>query len=268
MPHPCFSGARKRRELLRNRLTLAFWGAPKRPEWLRNPCIFGKPRQKGRKSVVGASPVPSQGPRRGRNCYVTPALLWVRNAKRRGKIRSGCLTPMFLEAQKRPVLLRNPCILGGPKRQGRGENQKRIYHPCLVGGPEEGPIVRNPRDLGGGGGGNAKCGGESKSGHITPAFSGNQKGAQMATSPVYSLGSAMPSTGRKSEVAASPLPSQGPKRGRNCYATPALSEVPNANRRGKIRNGYLTLIQLGAQKRAELLSNPCIIGGPERQPRG
>ena len=136
---PTLLVARKRPELLRNRLTPAFSGAPKRPEWLRNPCIFGNPRQKGRKSDVAASPVPSQGPRRGLNCYVTPAFSRGRNAKRRGKIRSGCLTPMFLEAQKRPVLLRNHCILGGPKRQGRGENQKWVHHPCLLGGTRRGP---------------------------------------------------------------------------------------------------------------------------------
>ena len=69
-------------------------------------------------------------------------------------------------------------------------------------------------------------------------------------------------------MAASPLPSQGPQRGRNCYATPALSEVPYANRRGKIRYGYLTPIPLGAQKRAELLCNPCIVGGLQRQTQG
>ena len=34
-------------------------------------------------------------------------------------------------------------------------------------------------------------------------------------------------TRRKSEVAASPLPSWGPKRGRKCYITPAFSGIPN-----------------------------------------
>ena len=32
-----------------------------------------------------------------------------------------------------------------------------------------------------------------------------------------------PTKGTKSEVAASPLPSRGPKRGRKCYVTPAFS---------------------------------------------
>ena len=82
----------------------------------------------------------------------------------------------------------------------RGENQKWLPHPCLLGGPKEG---------------------------------GN------ATSPLHSRGSATPSAGRKSEVAASPLPSWGPKRGRKCYVTPAFSGVRNAKRREKINSGYL-----------------------------
>ena len=93
----------------------------------------------------------------------------------------------------------------------------------------------------------------------------------------------------------------GPKRGRKCYITPAFSGVPNAKRGDKIRSGYLTpavsgvpnkgdKIKVGpeeggnatsplhsrgsptpsagtkstwAQKRAEMLHHPCILGGPQ-----
>ena len=65
-------------------------------------------------------------------------------------------------------------------------------------------------------------------------------------------------------MATSPLPSQGPKRGRNCYVTLAFSGVPITKRTDKIRSGYLTPAFLGVQKRA-LLRNPCILGGPHRQ---
>ena len=45
------------------------------------------------------------------------------------------------------------------------------------------------------------------------------------TSPLCSSG--VPNIrGTKSEVAASPLPSRGPKRGRKCYVTPTVSGVP------------------------------------------
>ena len=67
-----------------------------------------------------ASLVPSYGPKGGRNYYVTPAIPQVPKAKCGEKVRSGYLIPMFLEAQKRLELLRNPCNLGGPKRQGGG----------------------------------------------------------------------------------------------------------------------------------------------------
>ena len=69
--------------------------------------------------------------------------------------------------------------------------------------------------------------------------------------------------GTKSEVAASSLPSRGPTSGRNCYATPAFSRVPNAKRGDKIRSGYLTPAFSGAHKWAELLRNPCILKGPQ-----
>ena len=81
---------------------------------------------------MATSPLPSQGPKRGRNCYVTPAFSGIPNAKRREKIRSGYLTRAFAGAQKRAELLRNPCILGDPQRQARGQNQKWLPHPCLL----------------------------------------------------------------------------------------------------------------------------------------
>ena len=85
--------------------------------------------------------------------------------------------------------------------------------------------------------------------------------------------------GAKSEVAASYLPSRGPKRGRKCNATPAFSGIPDAKRReqyqkwsitkgNKIERGYFTPSFTGAQKRAEMLRHPCILGDPQRQVRG
>ena len=81
--------------------------------------------------------------------------------------------------------------------------------------------------------------------------------------------------GKYPEVAASPLPSPGRKRGRKCYANPAFSGIPNVkhweqNKKGsptqgdKIRNGRLTPAFLGAQKRKETLHHPYILGVPQR----
>ena len=81
--------------------------------------------------------------------------------------------------------------------------------------------------------------------------------------------------GTKSEVATSPLPSRGPKRGWKCNVTPAFSGIPNAKRGeqnqkwsptkgNKIRSGCLTPAFSGAQKRVEMLCHPCILGVPEQ----
>ena len=67
---------------------------------------------------------------------------------------------------------------------------------------------------------------------------------------------------------ATSFPSSGPRRGRNSYVTLALSGVPNAKRGEKIRIGYLTLAFSGVQKKAELLSNPYLLGGPQRHAQG
>ena len=180
-------------------------------------------------------------------------------------------------------MLHHSCILGGPQRQARGaksevvpnkeeQNLKWLPHPCLLGGPKEG---------------------------------GN------ATSPLHSRGSPTPSAeskirsgpqqrGTKSEVATSPLPSRGPKRGQKCYVTPAFSGIPNkeeqnlkglphpcvlwgpregrntmaplhsrgfptASAGSKIRSGYLTPAFSGAQKRVEMLRHPCILRGPQQR---
>ena len=54
---------------------------------------------------------------------------------------------------------------------------------------------------------------------------------------------------------------------RKCYVTSAFSGVPNSKRGEKITIGCLTPAFSGAHKRAEVLCNPYILGGPQRQAR-
>ena len=90
---------------------------------------------------MAASPLPSRGPKRGRNCYVTPAFSGVPNAKRGDKIRNGYLTPAFSGAQKRAELLRNPYKLGVPNAK-RGDKIRNGYlTPAFSGGSKEGGIA-------------------------------------------------------------------------------------------------------------------------------
>ena len=187
---------------------------------------------------------------------MTSAFSRVRNTKHRDQIRSGCLSLAFSGAQKRAELVSNPRILGDPQRQAQGGNQKLLAHPGLL---------------------------------------AIQKGSGIPTQHLHFRGSPTPSARRKSELAASTLPSSGPKRGHNCYVALAFSGVPNAKRGEEIRSGCLTPAFyvtptfttvpnarrgepitggcrthafLGAQKRAELLRTPCILGGPQHEARG
>ena len=89
---------------------------------------------------------------------------------------------------------------------------------------------------------------------------GPTRGRNCSISPPFSR---VPNKGTKLEVATLGLPSQGHKRGRNCYVTPAFSGVPNKGE--KIRSGYLTPTFLGDDKRAEVLCNPCNLGGPQQR---
>ena len=64
------------------------------------------------------------------------------------------------------------------------------------------------------------------------------------------------------------MPSRGPRKWWNYYGNPAFWGVPNAKRGNKIRRGYLNAAFSGGQKRAEVLRNPCILEGPQRQAPG
>ena len=309
--------------------------------------IRSGPQQRGAKSEVAASPLPSWGPKRGQKCYITPAFSEIPNAKRgeqnqkwsptkgntigsgcltpsflgaekraemlhfpfnmrgpphqaRGakiqkwsptkgnKIRSGCLTLAFSGAQKRAEMLRHPCNLRDPQCQAQGAKSEVASQPYLLGGPEEGRNARSP--LHSRGSPTASTG--SQNSEVVPnkeeqyqkwlphtCLLGGPKEGRNATSPLHSRGSPTASAGSQirsgpqhrgtiPEVAASPLPSCGPKRGHKCYVTPAFSGIPNAKRREQNQKWLLSPTFLGAQKRAEMLGHPCILGDPQRQARG
>ena len=157
---------------------------------------------KGTKSEVATSPLPSQGPTRGRKCCITPAFSGIPN---KGEQNQKWLPhPCLLKGPQEGGSATSPLPSQGPTRgrkccitpafsgiPNKGEqNQKWLPHPCLLKGPQEGGS---------------------------------------ATSP-------LPSRGTESEVAASPLPSRGPTRGRKCYVTPAFLGVPKQG--DKITSGW------------------------------
>ena len=274
---PAFSGAQKRAKMLSKPCIL---GGPRRQargaksqvvpnngeqnqNWLHHPCLLGGPKecgnatshlhsrgsptpsvgskirngpqQRGTKSEVAASPLPSRGPKREQKYHANPAFSGVPNAKR------------------------------------GDQNQKWLPHPCLL-GPKRG----------------RKC-------YVTPTFSGvpnvkhGEQNQKWSPTKGNKIRSGPQQRGTKSEVATSPLPSVGSKRGRKCYVTPTFSGVPNVKhgeqnqkwsptKGNKIRSGpqqrgtksevATSPLPSRAQKRAEMLRHPYILRGPQRQARG
>ena len=121
----------------------------------------------------------------------------------------------FSGAQKRV-----PRILRGPQRQAVGAKVEVATSPLLLGGPKEGgnatSLLHSRGSL------TLSGGSKIRSGYLTLAFSGAQKRAEMLYHPCILGGPQRQAQGAKSELATSPLPSRGPKRGRKCYVTPAL----------------------------------------------
>ena len=275
-------------------------GAHRWAEMLHHPCILGDPQRHGGQNQNwwgpqlggnATSPLYSRGspktwgtkselvgPTSGRKCYITPAFSGI--PKDVGdKISIG-------GAHKWAEMLHHPCILGGPQRHGK-QNQN-WWGPQVGGNSKSPPLSRgSPKTWGTksefvGPTSGRKC-------YITPAFSGIPKdmgdkiriggahkwaemvihprilggpqrhggqnqnwcGPQVggnATSPLHSRGS--PKTwGTKSELV-------GPTSGRKCYITPAFSGVPK-DIGDKIRSG-------GAHRWAEMLHHPYSLGDPQR----
>ena len=180
---------------------------------------------------MATSSLPSRGPKIGRNCNVTYVLS--RFPRKRAQDWAEMLSnPCVLGGpQERgqnqkwvqhacllggPKLVHNPCVLGGPHE--RGQNHKWQHHPWLLGGPRLGEIATQPLCSRG-----SSKEDKIRSGYIILAFSGAQDWAE----ELHALRSRkMPEKGTKSEVPTSPLPSRGPKIGRNCYLTLAFSRLP------------------------------------------
>ena len=275
-------------------ITPAFSGIPNIGEqnlkWLPHPCLLGGPKeggnvtsplhsrgsptpsarskirsgpqQRGTKSEVATSPLPSRGPKRGRKCFITPAfsgipnigehnLKWLPYPCLLGGPKEGGNVTSPLHSRSSPMPSARSKIRSGP--QQRGTKSEVATSPLPSRGPKRG----------------RKC-------FITPAFSGipnigehnlkwlphpcllgGPKEGGNVTSPLHSRGSPMPSArskirsgpqqrGTKSEVATSPLPSRGPKRGRKCFITPAFSGIPNIG-----------------EHNLKWLPHPCLLGGPK-----
>ena len=220
-------------------VTPAFSGIPnaKRGE----KKIRKGPRKRGTKSEVAASPLPSRWPKRGRKCYVTPAFSGIPNANcREEKISHG---PQQRRTKSQWAASPLPSRGSPTPSAGRKKNQKWS--------PTKGNKIR--------------------SGCLTPAFSGAQKRAEMLGLPCTPGDPQRQARGAKnrdgplqrgtkSEVAASTLPSRGPKRGQDCYVVLAFSGIPNA-KRGQQKK--LVVVPNKGEQNQKWLPHPCLLGGPK-----
>ena len=276
--------------------------APKRAEMLHHHCLLGGPQQRGQNQsgpkrgrkcyitpafsgIRNTGDKIKAGPKHGGNA--TSPL------HARGSPTKGTKSK---RAQKRAKMLHHPYILGDPQQKGQNQSGPQRGRKCYIttafwGVPNKGDKIKaGPKE-----GGNATSPlhsqgsptrRQNQSGHkrgrkcyITPTFSGipnkrdkikaGPKEGGNATSPVLSGGSAIKGHNQS-----------GPKRGWKCYKNRAFSGIPNKEdkvKAGPKEGGNATspLHSRGsptkgtkskrAQKRAEMLHHPCLLGGPQQR---
>ena len=297
------------------------WG-----KWLHHPCLLRDPQCLAR----GKN---QKWPTSGHSGNITPVFSWVPNAQHGEKIRNGpqlgTVATSPLPSRGFPNAHHGEKIRNGPqggtvatspvpsrgntmpstgRKSERAHNWEQcLHHPCLLGDPQ------CPAR-----GENQKWPTTRHSGYITPAFSGIPNAQQreklrngphvgkVATSPLPSRGSPMPSTGRKSEMAhkwaqwlhhlyllvGSQCPAWGenqkwPTSGHSGYITPVFSGIPNAQHGEKIRNGpHVGKVATSpvpsrgspmpstgrkserAHNWEQWLHHPCLLGAPQCPARG
>ena len=201
----------------------------------------------------------------------------------------GWLNRALSKAQKWAEMLCHPCILGEPQQRGQNQSGPKRWQKCYI------TLAFS---------GVSDEGGQNQNWLAQPCFFRGRKVNGNATSPLHSRGSrtkgrkskraqkraemlhhpfilgAPQQRGTRSELASSTVPFQGHKSGRKCYVTPAFSGSPKKGdkiKAGPKEGGNATspLHSRGsptkrkkfkrAQKRAEMLHHPCILGGPQQR---
>ena len=210
-------------------LSHAFSGAQKLAEVLCHPCILAGPQKREAISELAASAMPS---------HVRWALHSRGPQERATKIR---LAPSAMASRGPKSGLKcyvTPAFLGVPNK---GEqNQNWVPQPCLLERPKVGGTAMSPLHSRG----SPIKGNKIRIGCLSHAFWVAQKWVEVLRHPCI-LG--VPhQRGAKSELAVSPMPSQGPQSRHKCYASPGIPGVPN---KGKQNQNWLP--------------QPCLLGGPK-----
>ena len=181
---------------------------------------------------MSTSPLPFQGPKKGRKCYVNLALSGVLNTKCAEKIRSAYLTHAFLGARKRVVHSQgSPTPSAGRKSEVPTSalpcERTRRGRKCSVSHAFSGVP-------------NAKRGGGIGSGCLTPAFFGAQNKVEVLCDPCTLMGPQHQARGENHRWLPHPCLLGGVEEGG------AFSGVPNGKRGEKITGRCLTPAFSGA----------------------
>ena len=207
-----------------------------------------RPQQRGTKSKVATSPVPSRRPKTGPKCYVTPAFQAQEATSEVVPNKGGEKTELV--ASPLPSLGRKRYVtsaFSGIPNAKRGEqNKKWLPHPCLLGGPKQGRNATSPLHSRGSPrpstGSKIRTrpqqrGTKSPSLYLTLAFSAAQNRAKMLHHPCILRDPQCQARKATSEVVQNKgeqnqkwLPHPCLLWGGNGYATPAFSGIPNAKR--------------------------------------
>ena len=194
---------------------------------LHHPCILGDPLEKE---------INQSRPKRGRKCYITPTFSGVPN--KGDKIKAG---PK--EGKNATSALHSR---GSPNKWE--QNQNWLPKPCLLGAHKWAEMLRQPCILG-----DPQTNGDKiRIGCLNPAFWGPTSGRKCYVNLAFS---GVPNKGDKIKA--------GPKEGKN--ATSALHSRGSPNKWRQNQNWLPKPCLLGAHKWAEMLRQPCILGGPQQR---
>ena len=142
--------------------------------------IRSGPKQRGTKSEMVASPLPSRGPKKRAEMLCHPCILGSPTPNAASKIRSS---PQ--QRGTKSQVAASPLPSRGPKR-----GRKCYITPAFSGIPNVKRGEQNQKW-------SPTEGNKIRSGYLTPAFSGAQKEGGNATSPLHSRESPTPRTRRK-----------------------------------------------------------------------
>ena len=135
----------------------------------------------GKKSEFSASPLPSWGPKRAWNCFVTPKTSGIPKAKRGVKIANGRLTHAFSGAPKGGEIATEALRSRGCPMPTAGTKSEEAAAPMASWGSRRGRNCYVAVAFSGVP--NTKHGQKIRSGYPGPSFSGAQKRAEWLCNP-------------------------------------------------------------------------------------